>query len=124
MSHWRLIALAGALTGLLAVVIAAAGSHAVAGTDDLLRYRAWQSALLMHLFHAVALLALAAIAQRRQSGWHDASAIAMLAGAVLFCGSIYWRVFSGAESSGPLAPSGGLLLMAGWVFAIIGIARN
>jgi uncharacterized membrane protein YgdD (TMEM256/DUF423 family) len=77
-AHWRLIALAGAIAALSGVVVAAAGSHAVAGMDDLVRYRAWQSALSMHLFHAVALLALAGVAQRRSSYWINAGIFAII----------------------------------------------
>jgi uncharacterized membrane protein YgdD (TMEM256/DUF423 family) len=124
MSHWRSIALAGAVLSLSAVVTAAAGSHAMAVTDDLLRYRAWQSALSMHLFHALGLLALAALARGRTTRWFDAGAIAMIVGLLLFCGSVYWRVYTGADSSGPLAPLGGMLLMTGWIFTLIGLTRN
>jgi uncharacterized membrane protein YgdD (TMEM256/DUF423 family) len=74
----------------------------------------WKTAVLYHLVHAVALLALA--------GWRDAHggtsgkvAVAWSAGIVLFSGSLYWLALGGPRLLGPVTPLGGVAFLLGWV---------
>ena len=46
------------------------------------------------------------------AGW------AFLAGLVLFCGAV-WSVALTGRSLGPVAPTGGLLLMLGWLLLAV-----
>ncbi len=59
MINRRGIALIAALSGLLAVVLAAAGAHIIP-QDNAGAQQLWATALQMHLFHTVALLGMAA----------------------------------------------------------------
>lgn len=119
---WRMLALAAALLGGAGVILAAMGSHAVPLPDagDLVR---WQSASSMHVIHAVAMLAVAAIAQRHTrpallwGGWLFA------VGIVLFCGTLYLRAAGFQLVPLSVAPFGGLCLIAGWLVVAFGCAR-
>jgi uncharacterized membrane protein YgdD (TMEM256/DUF423 family) len=119
----RAAALAGAASGLLAVMLAAAGAHLVPASEPGLR-SFWATALQMQLFHSLALLALAALADRCRPQWAGLAALAFIAGIVLFCGSLYLRALGLDVLPGPVTPAGGLLLMCGWLLAIATFARR
>lgn len=111
------------LAGMAAVALGAFGAHAL---RDLLLQRQtvnlWQTAVLYHLVHTVALLAL--------TGWKAdsagrlprviaAAAGCWLGGILLFSGSLYGLALGGPRLLGPVTPVGGLLLLAGWVLVMI-----
>jgi uncharacterized membrane protein YgdD (TMEM256/DUF423 family) len=112
----RNLTLAAAALGFTGVLLGALGAHGPVHAA-LLRADAvenWKTAVLYHLVHAVALLALA--------GWRDAHggpgarvAVAWIAGIVLFSGSIYALSLGGPRFLGPVTPLGGLALLAGWL---------
>ena len=118
----RLIILAAGLLGFTGVALGAFGAHALKET---LTARGsvptWQTAVLYHLIHAVALLALAAVAHSTGSGqtggWTNARWIGACwsSGVILFSGSLYWLSLGGPKFLGPVTPLGGLAFLAGWL---------
>ena len=116
----RGIALAAALLALSAVILAAMGSHLfeMNGLQGL-----WQTASNLHLFNAAGLMGLAALLARYDStplkwgGW------LVVLGTVVFCGSIYLHVITGRIVPS-VTPSGGLLMMAGWLLAAFAFLRR
>ena len=110
--------IAAGLLGLTGVALGAAGAHGplhdalvAAGALD-----AWRTAVLYHLIHAVALLALAGWT----AGWPGArwTARCWLAGVILFSGSLYWLALGGPKILGPITPLGGLALLSGWLLLV------
>ena len=84
--------------------------------------QAWETAARYHLFHAVALLGLAAwirasATSPRKSGliW---AARGWTLGVVLFSASLYWLALGGPRWLGPITPLGGIALMIGWLLII------
>ncbi len=121
--------MAAGLLGLTGVAFGAMGAHALKVT---LMERgmmvAWETGARYHLFHAIALLGLAAWVRTMQS---EATArlgswIAWLwcFGVVLFSGSLYWLALGGPRWLGPVTPFGGLALMVGWLLVIIAALRR
>ncbi len=108
---------AAGVNGLLAVALAAAAQHALgaATAAALLAGKAAE----YQMYHALALLGVALLAERR-AGWlvHAAGA-AFAGGIVLFCGSLYLMAFGGAPAT-VVTPAGGGLLMLGWL--LLGLA--
>lgn len=104
-----LLLLAG-LMGAGGVVLAAAGAHAVPGAG-------LEAAAYMLLFHAAAVLGGAALIEKSVLPRPLAVAAlgAWVLGAVLFSGDITLRAFAGHRLFPLAAPSGGLILIAGWV---------
>ena len=100
------------LAALLALVSVGFGAFAAHGVDA-------RAAQLMHtgslygFIHALAALtcAVAPFASRRRVDW---AAGLFLAGAVLFCGSLYALAFGAPRIVGAATPLGGLAFMAGW----------
>jgi uncharacterized membrane protein YgdD (TMEM256/DUF423 family) len=109
----RLILLVAGLLGFTGVALGAFGAHALKETLTTRGSVAtWQTAVLYHLVHAVALLAVASQA----GGPINARWIALCwsAGVVLFSGSLYWLALGGPKLLGPVTPLGGLAFLAGW----------
>lgn len=103
-------ALAG-LYGVAGVALSAMAAH----MDDA---RLFGTASLMLLVHAPALLALAALPSRlRLSG--TAMAV-MAAGVLLFAGDLIVRHRTGHGLFPMSAPTGGVLMMAGWLLVALG----
>lgn len=113
-STTRSITLAAAVLGFLGVALGAFGAHGLkAALEAQGSTETWKTAVLYHLVHAVALLALA--------GWRDAHggpggrvAALWVAGTVLFSGSLYWLALGGPRLLGPVTPLGGVAFLAGW----------
>ncbi len=123
MNSRRGIALLAALSGLLAVILAAAGSHILseegAGVQKL-----WATALQMHMFHTIALLGIAALIQPGSHRLMPWSGIVMMLGVLLFSGSLYLRAGGFIAVPGLVTPLGGLLLMAGWLVLVLSLIRT
>jgi uncharacterized membrane protein YgdD (TMEM256/DUF423 family) len=104
-----LIALAG-LMGSAGVLVAAASAHAAPGAS-------LDSASSMLLFHAAAVVAIAA-ALDRGLVWRPLgvlAAIALVLGAGLFAGDLAMRAFAQARLFPMAAPTGGTLMIGGWL---------
>lgn len=102
----RLLAAAGAILAAAAVALAAHASHVAAPV----------AGARLGLASAFAFghgLALAALAPRAMPGLATASLWALLAGVLLFAGSLAGAHFAGLPTR--LAPFGGGLLIAGWL---------
>jgi uncharacterized membrane protein YgdD (TMEM256/DUF423 family) len=117
----RLLLIAG-LMGAAGVALGAFGAHALKaallpqGTDSL-----WQTAVLYHLLHTVALLALSgriAGTGERLPPMLTAAATCWIGGVILFSGSLYGLALGAPRALGPLTPIGGVLLVAGWLLVV------
>lgn len=110
----RLFFVLGSLGALLGVAAGAFGAHAVRAriTPDMLAI--FETGVQYQLVHSLALLAVAWAVVR----WPGRSTIAagwlLVAGIVLFSGSLYALALSGARSLAWITPFGGLALIAGW----------
>jgi uncharacterized membrane protein YgdD (TMEM256/DUF423 family) len=121
-SSARLIVLAAGLLGFTGVALGAFGAHALKETLVARgTVTTWQTAVLYHLVHAVALLALAGWAHSTGSGlaggWPNARwiGVSWSLGVILFSGSLYWLSLGGPKFLGPVTPLGGLAFLAGWL---------
>ncbi|NLO79767.1 MAG: DUF423 domain-containing protein [Xanthomonadaceae bacterium] len=107
-------AVAGCLM-FLAVGAGAFGSHGLRNLVAPDRVEAWETAVLYHLVHGLALLVVALL-----HAWRPSKPLAwawgfMLLGVCLFSGSIYTIVLTGARWLGPVTPLGGVTLMLSWL---------
>jgi uncharacterized membrane protein YgdD (TMEM256/DUF423 family) len=104
-----LLVLAG-LMGACGVGLAAAAAHGTSATG-------LDSAAWLLLFHATAVLGAAALVRQAQL-WRPLALAAMtcfVAGAALFAGDIAMRAFVGQRLFPMAAPTGGTLLIVGWL---------
>jgi uncharacterized membrane protein YgdD (TMEM256/DUF423 family) len=111
----RLWLFIGALNGLVAVAAGAYGRH---GALDPAGREMFGIASQYQITHGLALLAVAWLASRHEGGRPTASNLAGAAftlGILLFSGSLYWFGLSGLVPVRGAAPTGGFLLMFGWL---------
>jgi uncharacterized membrane protein YgdD (TMEM256/DUF423 family) len=110
----RTLAIAGALIA-LATALGAFGAHALKAhlsQDKLLVY---ETAVRYHFIHALGLLAIGVLLRSLDGGLLRLSATLVLAGIILFSGSLYWLTFGAPRFVGIITPLGGLALIAGWI---------
>jgi uncharacterized membrane protein YgdD (TMEM256/DUF423 family) len=107
-----------AVAGLLGVACGAFGAHALRGRVSESLLGAWQTGVSYHLVHAVALLALGLHARATGTSVTLPAAL-MLAGIVLFSGSLYAMALTGVTRLGMVTPIGGLCLLAGWIAVLL-----
>ena len=124
--------LAAGIAGALGVLIGAFGAHllpeflAGQGLDEALirkRQSQFDVGARYHLVHAAALLALAAVrcgplSLRRWAAW------LLIAGIVLFSGSLYLLVLTSTTWLGMITPLGGLAWIVAWTLIAIAAART
>ena len=105
----------GALLGATAVAIGAFGAHGLKArvTPDLLAV--FETAARYHLVHALAIVAVAWAAERFPGHCVTAAGWLFFAGILLFSGSLYLLVLTGARGLGAVTPLGGLAFIAGWI---------
>ncbi|MEP7078252.1 MAG: DUF423 domain-containing protein [Chthoniobacterales bacterium] len=96
----------------LAVALGAFGAHALKATLTAANMAGvWEKAVLYHLTHAIALLALSLVPNvNRPAAW------LLLAGIALFSGSLYLLALTGWRGLGAITPLGGLCFLAAWVW--------
>jgi uncharacterized membrane protein YgdD (TMEM256/DUF423 family) len=113
---------AAALFGLLGVALGAFAAHGLRGRIAEPLLSAFQTGVLYHLLHAVALLALALYA-RASGASITLPASLFSAGIVLFSGSLYALALSGITKLGTITPLGGLAFLAGWL-SLLFLGKN
>jgi uncharacterized membrane protein YgdD (TMEM256/DUF423 family) len=97
------------------VVAGAFGGHALKSrlAPDLMAI--YQTAVQYHFWHALGLLGVGiALTLRPESGALVAAAWLLVAGLVLFCGSLYALALTGVRGFGAVTPVGGFAFLAAW----------
>jgi uncharacterized membrane protein YgdD (TMEM256/DUF423 family) len=114
----------GALAAALGVALGAFGAHALKARLSADMLAVWQTAVQYHLWHALGLVGIGILAQHlpesgplRLAGW------LMLAGIVLFSGSLYVLAASGVRWLGAVTPFGGACFIVGWVALAYAVLR-
>ncbi len=112
----RALAALAALTGLLGVAASAAAAH-TSGGETL------KTAAQFLLFHAPAILALVGFAAAgvTRGALTRAAAGALVLGLALFSGDLAMRALAGQPLFPMAAPTGGVVLMAGWLLAAVAV---
>jgi uncharacterized membrane protein YgdD (TMEM256/DUF423 family) len=105
----------GSVFALAAVALGAFGAHALRGRLSPELLAVWQTAVQYHFYHALGLVLVGLAcfnlpngAALRASGW------LMIAGIVLFSGSLYVLALSGEKWLGAVAPAGGTAFLLAW----------
>ena len=125
MTTERLFFLLGSISAGLAVALGAFGAHSLKArlTPDLLQ--TFETGVRYHLFHALALLAVAfALSRWSSTGLAAAAGWLFLAGTVLFSGSLYLLAVTGTKWLGAVTPLGGVAFIAGWVCLALTAGRG
>jgi uncharacterized membrane protein YgdD (TMEM256/DUF423 family) len=112
---------AGAVLMALAVMLGAFGAHGLRGRLDAYSMDIYQRAVFYHFVHALGLLIVSALPKTAYSAWVS---ILLLAGIVIFCGSLYALALSGVKALGAITPIGGLSFIVAWILLAWSLARR
>lgn len=104
----------GAGFALLAVALGAFGAHALRTRLDAHYLDVFETAVRYQVYHALALLLLAALAPQLSAGPAAWAGRLFVAGVIFFSGSLYLLALTGATWLGAVTPLGGVCFLAGW----------
>lgn len=119
MTH-KFVLLFASLSGGLAVSLGAFGAHALKDRLTSNGYLAtYETAVQYHFIHSLVLLFLGLAIDKYQQPLFTNAAYAMMAGILIFSGSLYVLSLSGIKWLGAITPIGGVGFIVGWVLIFL-----
>jgi len=123
----KTILVTGAILGLLAVILGAFGAHGLEKITDSQNVDAFKTGVRYQMYHAIVCLILGNM-QVLSDTVRKRIFYFFISGTFLFSGSIYLLSIDEAlgislSSIGFVTPLGGFLLILGWIFLIISLAK-
>ena len=123
MSSGRTLAIAGLLLA-LATIFGAFGAHALKAQLSADRLQVYETAVRYHFFHALGLLGIGLTLRFIDASPIRWAAVLVIAGIVLFSGSLYALTFGAPRLLGVVTPIGGVALITGWICFAVGAWRS
>jgi len=125
MAVQRKLIIAGAVLGALSVGIGAFGAHALKPVlIENNRLETFELAVRYQFYHTMAILILAALAEKldqSKSGW---AGVLFTSGIIIFSGSLYILSLTGKTIWGAVTPFGGACLISGWIMTLLAVKRS
>jgi uncharacterized membrane protein YgdD (TMEM256/DUF423 family) len=110
----------GALSAFISVAAGAFGAHALKQVLDTDMLAVYHTAVDYQFFHSFGLIAIGILHKVSPRQSHSFSAWAMLAGIIIFSGSLYVLSTSGIKWLGMITPVGGICFLAAWLILALG----
>jgi uncharacterized membrane protein YgdD (TMEM256/DUF423 family) len=113
------------MTAAVAGLLGAAGVAAAAAAAHLGGGQLLETAATFLMIHSAAVLSIVALGQRtsrRGALGFLLAALLLIGGTILFCGDFAMRALANRSLFPMAAPTGGILLIAGWIVAAIAAA--
>ncbi|GJM12752.1 MAG: UPF0382 membrane protein YwdK [Pseudohongiella sp.] len=115
----NLIIMLAGVNGFLAVSLGAFAAHGLRARLSPELLNTFQTGVQYHMYHALALFGIGLMMMHfPQANQLRLSAYLMLAGIVLFSGSLYLLSITGIRWLGAITPLGGLCFLAAWALII------
>ncbi|MDN3575705.1 DUF423 domain-containing protein [Chitinimonas viridis] len=111
----RQLIIAGSLNMVLGVGAGAFGAHGLKAVLSPAQLAIWQTAVSYQQLHALGLILVGALASRLGPSATARIGNCMLAGIIVFSGSLYALALSGIKLLGAITPLGGVALLAAWL---------
>jgi len=120
----KTILMIAALLMALAVAIGAFGAHGLKShlSDEMMQI--YKTGVEYHFYHALGLLLVGVLSLNMPSGLLNWSAILLMAGIILFSGSLYVLAITGIKWLGAITPLGGLSFIAGWILLFVAVWKK
>lgn len=118
---------AGAINAAIAVALGAFGAHALEGKLTEKYIAIWETAVQYQMFHAIGLLVIGVLASNAIMGAHPTlhkAGYFILAGIIIFSGSLYVLSLSGIGVLGAITPIGGVAFIIGWILLIVAALKQ
>ncbi len=121
----KLFLIAGSILGALAVMIGAFGAHAL---KNLLassgRLETFETAVKYQFYHALTLMLLGILMLSFKHNYYNYAGYSFMIGTIIFSGSLYILCLSGITKFGAITPIGGVFMIVGWLFLLLGIVKT
>ena len=104
----------GAVLAFFAIAFGAFGAHGLKNILTVEQLNIFQTAVDYHMWHAIGLTLIGLIPSQKTSRLLVTSGWFMLAGVVLFSGSLYALSLSGISLLGAITPVGGVSFLIAW----------
>ncbi|HTM07303.1 MAG TPA: DUF423 domain-containing protein [Verrucomicrobiae bacterium] len=111
----RLFILLGSLSAFFAVALGAFAAHGLKSKLPPDMFNIFEVGVRYHMYHALGLFAVAAVAGRWSGPWVTAAGWLFVFGTIVFSGSLYLLATGGPRWLGAITPIGGLAFLAGWL---------
>ena len=118
------------LLGALAVALGAFAAHQLREMLPPDLVSVFETGVRYQFYHVFALFLVAVAMQRYSNKWMFLAGNCFIAGIILFSGSLYTLAImkimdsSGSKYIGFITPFGGLFLIAGWLFLLLGFSKS
>jgi uncharacterized membrane protein YgdD (TMEM256/DUF423 family) len=109
----------GAVMGFVGVSLGAFGAHGLRTRLSPEMLAIFETGVRYQMYHALALIALAAFMTRLDSRAAAIAGWCFTAGIFIFSGSLYALALSGVTILGAITPIGGLAFLAGWILLAV-----
>jgi len=115
----------GAINAFLAVALGAFGAHGLKDRLDAHYLEIWKTGVTYQMFHALGILIVAMLLSKvASSSLFTWSGWLMLAGIILFSGSLYVLSLTKIGILGAITPLGGVCFLAAWVLIVLGAMKH
>jgi uncharacterized membrane protein YgdD (TMEM256/DUF423 family) len=116
----------GAICLALAVILGAFGAHGLRGRLEAYSMGIYERAVFYQFIHAMGLLVVSILPRLGAVSPAAGSWVCalLLAGVVIFCGSLYLLALTGIRALGAITPIGGLSFIAAWVLLAIAVLQR
>ena len=110
----------------LAVAMGAFGAHGLRNRLDAYSLSVYEKAVFYHFVHALGILLVTLLARSNAISVLGQTRVnwLLLAGILVFSGSLYALSVSGIRMLGAITPIGGLAFIVGWIWLAIEAARS
>ena len=112
--NWSAI---GAIFLAVAVGLGAFGAHGLKDRLDAYSLGIWEKAVFYHFIHSMGVLMVSLLPRAGSFSVSAASNVCwlLIAGVLIFSGSLYTLALTGVRSLGAITPIGGVCFIAGWL---------
>jgi uncharacterized membrane protein YgdD (TMEM256/DUF423 family) len=116
----------GAILLALAVILGAFGAHGLRDRLDAYQMGVYEKAVFYHVIHALGLLLVSVLPKAGTLSESGASWVCglLLAGILIFSGSLYALAVTGVRVLGAITPIGGVSFIAAWLVLAWMLLRN
>jgi len=110
----------GAVSAFIAVSAGAFGAHGLKQALDADMMAVYRTAVDYQMYHSIGLLVIGVLDKISPRRFHGIAAWTMLAGILVFSGSLYILSIGGIRWLGMVTPVGGLAFLAAWLVLAVG----
>ncbi|MGO4893522.1 DUF423 domain-containing protein [Flavobacterium sp. W21_SRS_FM6] len=115
---------AAGLSAMLSVMLGAFAAHGLKARLTETMLATFQTGVQYQFYHSLGLILIVLLYRQQPSGLMMWSGTLMLAGMILFSGSLYGLALTRLSWLGPITPLGGMCFVFAWLLLVIAVIKN